>query len=115
MINSNAYDERSNQLNSYLTNNNFYFRTNEKINNGYLYIKLKENTDNDIFLYWHNSDNNKPYKMSGRLVKSQTLSTPTDTELLFNLKDIPIIRYYDKKNASYNRLQDINSPILQFI
>jgi hypothetical protein len=112
---SNDYPERSAILNEYLTNNNFYFRLNNKVNTGYLYLNLKNPTKSDVFLYRHNSSDRYWYKISGKLMKSQNLMETSWDEYLFNLKSIPIISYYNKQLKYYNWQTDLNKNQLQFI
>lgn len=114
-IKSNNYQERSDVLNEYLTKNNFYFKLNNKITTGYLYLKLKFPTNSDIFLYWHNSSDKSWYKISWKLIKDQNLMETSWDEYLFNLNDIPIITYYNKQKIHYNWLIDFNKNQLQFI
>lgn len=115
IVTSNDYKERSNILNEYLTNNNFYFRLNDKITTGYLYLKLKNPTKSDIFLYWHNSSDKYWYKISGKLIKNKNLMETSWDEYLFNLKNIPIMLYYNQQTKHYNWQTDLNKNQLQFI
>lgn len=103
-----SYKVKSNKLNNYLADNNFYFRNTSKLEDGYLYIKLARPIRNfDIFLYFHDSSI-WGYPMSGKLAKEDNLITWTlaNQELLYRLDDISIYRFYDSKKTSFNWLNN---------
>jgi hypothetical protein len=112
-----SYSERSNQLNAYLSENNFYFRVTNKLNDGYLYISLdKPIGDKDIFLYWHNT-NMGGFPVSWKLNKSKNLIYWNNQEFLYKLSDIQIYRFYNSKPFSFNWLNQYltNTEKLNFI
>lgn len=115
--NAQTYSERSNILNDYLKDNNFYFRISSKISSWYLFIKTKYPLkNNDMFFYRHNSNAGNWLKVSWKIRKSLNLIEWSDQEFLFNLNSIPIKTYYWSKNLNYNWLNQLNNnEQLQFI
>lgn len=103
-----SYQMKSNKLNSYLADNNFYFRNTSKLEEGYLYIKLAKPIKNfDIFLYFHDARINSA-PVSGKLAKEDNLITWTwaNQEFLYRLDDVSIYKFYDWKKFWFNWLND---------
>lgn len=100
-----SYEEKSNLLNEYLKDNNFYFRNSQKINNWYLYIKLNKNliSNWDIFIYFHDTKINW-YTVSWKLAKEENLIENNSKEFLYKLDSIQIRKFYDGKLLDYKRL-----------
>lgn len=109
-----GYASKTQMMNSYLANNTFKIDIPNNINKWYLYIKLKKPSTDWIFLYWYGSDNNWS-KRSWDLKLEKNLLSINSEEYLFNLSDIPYVRYYDKKDDSYNWLADLQKWKSKFI
>lgn len=106
LANGLSYQVKSNKLNAYLADNNFYFRNTSKLEEGYLYIKLAKPIRNfDIFLYFHDSRLNQA-PMSGKLAKEDNLITGiwANQEFLYRLDDISMYRFFDWKKTSFDWL-----------
>lgn len=106
LANGLSYQLKSNKLNSYLADNNFYFRNTSRLEEGYLYIKLAKPIRNfDIFLYFHDSRLNRA-PMSGKLAKEDNLITGiwANQEFLYKLDDISMYRFFDWKKTSFDWL-----------
>jgi len=104
------YIIRSETLNDYLKDNNFYFREKWNITHGHLYLKLKKPTENEVFLYFHND------KTSWRIDKKSSLKTPSNDTYLFPLTWIALREYPSySKIAPYNFQKRIGSNQLTFI
>lgn len=100
------YAQKSEVLNTYLKDNNFYFRSSQKLTEWYLYIKLyKPLSNGDIFLYFHDTNLNG-YTVSGKLIKSKNILPNTTQEYLYKLNRIHIKRFYDSKEIIYNWLSN---------
>lgn len=114
-ISSNTtYQSRSSILNTYLKDNNFYFRTFWNISGGYLYIKLANAWSSDIFLYRHNSYWKCWNPISWKIIKAKSL-LPSNQEFLFDLKEIPIVKFYDKSDCLFDWVPSINNNKINFI
>lgn len=109
-----GYATKSQLMNDYLAKNTFKFIAPNTIKKWYLYIKLKKPSTDWIFIYWYGSDNNWP-KRSWDLKLEKNLLSNNSEEYLFNLSDIPYVRYYDKKDDSYNWLADLQKWKSKFI
>ena len=106
LLNGLSYQIKSNKLNEYLKDNNFYFRNSISLQTWYLYIKLARPIRNyDIFLYFHDSSIGW-YPMSGKLAKEDNLITGkwANQEFLYKLDEISIYRFYDGKKTPFNWL-----------
>ncbi len=106
-LSSSWYTDNTEKLNSFLEKNNQLFDS-KKIWEGYLYIKLTAPlVGRDIFLYFHAVKENW-YPVSGNLVIEKNLLDSND-EFLYKLSDIPLIRYYSKKEEKFDWLKHLNS------
>lgn len=102
-----SYNQRTAIIVDYLTKNTL--KINKNINKTwYLYIKLKQNPQYPIFIYWHWSEQ-AGYKRSGDLDLNQAIEKISDTEYVFDMKKIPYKKYYDWTKSYYDWLRDINS------
>lgn len=115
----NSYQAKSNQLNNYLKDNNYYFQNSSVFSEGYLYLRLaKPIRKYDIFLYFHDSQIGW-YPMSWKIAKEDNLIvwTGSDQEFLFKLDNISIYKFYDWKKTSFNWLESTlkNTSKIHFI
>lgn len=109
------YATRTSQMNDYLAKNTFNFNLPNSIKNWYLYIKLHKPSDEWIFMYWYWS-NKWWFKVSWDLILTKNLLEDSKwDEFLFNLNDIPYIRYSDKVPDSYNWLNELQNWKSKFI
>lgn len=108
------YSTRTDYMNTYIANNTFKFDLPMNINKWYLYIRLKKPSSDWIFLVWYGS-NKWWYKVSWDLKLDDSLLTWSNSEYLFNLKDIPYVRYNNKKLDTYNRLSELKEWKSNFI
>lgn len=107
IINSSMnYEEKSQILNDYLKDNNFYFRNAQKLKNWYLYIKLNKEIINwwDTFLYFHDTTLNW-YTVSWKLRKDKNLIN-SSKEFLYKLDSISINQYYNNTLLEYDWLSN---------
>lgn len=102
---STNYSQKSDILNNYLKDNNFYFRSSEKLSEWYLYIKLYKSLKSnwDIFIYFYDTNLNW-YPVSWKLIKSKNLIYNNTQEYLYNLTGVYITKFYDGKILKYDWL-----------
>lgn len=108
------YASKTQMMNTYLADNTFNFNIPNNIKKWYLYIKLRKPNNDWIFLFWYGSDNNW-YKVSWDLILSKNLIKDNSEEYLFNLSDIPYIKYHDKSEDTYNWLSELQKWNSKFI
>ncbi len=114
-----SYQLKSNILNNYLKENNYYFQNSLTLTDGYLYIKLvKPIKKYDVFLYFHDSLVGG-HPMSWKIAKEDNLIiwSWSSQEFLFKLSNISIYRYYDGQKIPFNWLDSTlkNASKIHFI
>jgi hypothetical protein len=113
-----TYSEKSNSLNDYLKNNNFYFRTTDNLSDGYIYFKLSKSLKSewDVFVYFHNVIINW-YAVSGKLIKGKNLIQWSTSEFLYKIDSIWIKKFYWWSTYKFDWLKNElnNNDSLHFI
>lgn len=105
-------------LSEYIRKNNFEFASPKNIKKGYLYIKFVDNlptvTKPPLFLYFHNTSQSW-YPVSWYPLPEKSLPVSQEWEYLFDISEIPLQAFYNKKDTSFNWLEAFANPWNQFI
>lgn len=104
-----SYTDRSNLLNDYLKNNIKNLNISWDLKKWYLFIKLSKPITNKIFMYWYWD------KLSWYLDINKSLEYISDKAFIFDLNNIPLIKYWTNTSISYKWLDQLNKWYSEYI